>query len=76
MHETSYENPLIYDIAYKTTCAPKLLHIVFHKVDGYIRKYDSTKHLGLSHSDEKNERIFDKIRYLIMLNSNIIKIFS
>ena len=47
----------------------KPLHTIFDKADGYIRKYDTTKYLVLFHSDEKYERIFDWIRYLIMLKS-------
>ena len=76
LDEKSYENSLIYDMAYKTTFEPKLLGIIFHKVGGYIRKYDSTKHLEVTNSDYKNERIFDRIRYVIMLNSNISETYS
>ena len=45
----------------------KLLCITFDKLDGYIRKCDGTKYLALFHSNEKYERIFVRIRYLIML---------
>ena len=45
----------------------KPLHIIFDKVDGYIKKYDRTKYLALFHSDEKYERIFDRIKYLFIL---------
>ena len=45
-------------------------------MDEYTRKYDSTKCLILDHSDEKCERIFDSIRYDIMLKSNISDICS
>ena len=76
LDEKSYENSLIYDMAYKTTFEPKLLGIIFHKVGGYIRKYDSTKHLEVTNSDYKNERIFDRIRYVIMLNINISETHS
>ena len=43
----------------------------FDKVDECIRKYDGTKYLTLFHSHEKYERLFDRIRYLIMFKSNI-----
>ena len=45
--------------------------VFFDKVDGCIRKYDGTKYLALFHSHEKYERLFDRIRYLIMFKSNI-----
>ena len=32
-----------------------------------VRKYDGTKYLALFHSDKNYERIFDIIRYLIVL---------
>ena len=46
----------------------KALCIIFDKVDGYIRKYDRTKILGLFHSNEKLEKVFDKIGYPAMLD--------
>ena len=48
-----------------------LLCIIFDKVDRYIRKYDRTKYLRLFHSDEKNKEIFNRVRYSLMLKSNI-----
>ena len=36
----SYENVLIFDVTYKTLYHTKLLHIVFDKVDGHVRKYE------------------------------------
>ena len=44
--------------------SPKLLHIRFDKIDGFIRIYDGTRHLGLSGS-EKYDAIYNRIRYLI-----------
>ena len=41
------------DVAYKTLYGAKPLHIIFNKVDGYIRKHDKPKYLLLFHSDEK-----------------------
>ena len=38
-----------------------------------FKKNDKTKYLALFHSDEKYERIFDRIRYL---KSNISDIYS
>ena len=52
------------------------LRIIVDKVDGYIRKNDSTKCLALFHSNQKYARIFDRVRYLIMLKSNISDIYS
>ena len=37
---------------------------------------DSTKYQALFHSDEKYERISDRIRYFIMLKSNISDVYS
>ena len=70
MDKKSYEDFLINDVAYKTSYGAKPSHIIFDIVDEYIRKYDETKYLALFHSDEQHERIFDRIRYLIMLKSN------
>ena len=64
------------NFAYKTQYAAKPLHIIFDKVDGYIRKYDSTKYIELFYSDEKHERMFDRISYLIMLARNISEVYS
>ena len=52
------------------------MYFFFDKVDEYVRTYDSTKHLELFYSDEKSERIFDRISYLIMLKSNISEVHS
>ena len=75
LDEKSYKNFLIY-VAYETLYGVRPLHIIFEKVDGYIRKYDGTKYLALFHSDESYERIFDKIRYPVMLKSNISDVSS
>ena len=42
LDEKSYENILIYNVAYKTTYGAKPLRIILDKVDEYIRKYDTT----------------------------------
>lgn len=54
----------------------KPLRIIFNKSDRYIRKYDRSKYLGLFPSDEKYERILDKIMYLIVLERNIPDVYS
>ena len=46
------------------------------EVDGYIRKNDRTKYLGLFHSDEIYDQIFYRIRYLIMLKINVSDVCS
>ena len=55
LDEKSCENILIY-VAHKTPqnipYSEKPWHITFNKVEGYIKKYDSTKYLALFHSDE------------------------
>ena len=61
---------------HKKLYSAKLLRIIFDRVDGYIRKYDGTKYLVLFHFDVTYKRIFDKIRYLIMLKSNISDVYS
>ena len=76
MIEKSYENILIYNVVFKTLYGAKPLRIVFNKIDGYTRKYDSTKYLALFHCDEKNERIFDRRSYSNMLKSNISDVCS
>ena len=53
-----------------------MVHIIFDKIDGYLRKYDSTNPLALFHYDGKHERISDRIRYLIMLKSNTLDFSS
>ena len=50
--EKSHENTLIYDISYKTLNGPKLLHIRFHKIDGFIRIYDELDNITLSGSEK------------------------
>ena len=50
--------------------------LFFDKVDGYIRKYYRTKYLGSFHPDEKYERIFHMIGYVIMLKCNISDVYS
>ena len=65
-----FENILIYDTVYKTSYGVKALHIIFDKIDGYIKKYNKNKYLALFHSNETYERMLNKITCLIMLESN------
>ena len=69
INEKSYENILIYNVVHKTLYGAKSLRIIFDKVDGYIRKNDNFKYVALF--DIKYKVIFDRIRYPIMLKSNI-----
>ena len=63
---------LIHDAAYKTLNGVKPSCIMYflsiEKVNGNIRKHDSTKHLAYFYCTEKYEIIFDSIIYLAMLN--------
>ena len=68
-------NTLIY-VACKPQYGAKLLRIIFDKVDEYIRKYDRTKYLTLFYSNERWKRNLDRIRYIIMLKSNISDVYS
>ena len=45
------------------------------KIDGHIRKSDKNKYLGFFNFDRKYEIIFNRIRYLIMLQSNTSDIY-
>ena len=58
LDEKYYEHVLIYHAAYKTPWSEKPLHIIFDRVDGYIRKQDKTEYLALFHSDEKYDIVF------------------
>ena len=53
----------------------KVFAYTFNKADGYIIKYDGTEYLASFHPNETNETIFDRIRYLILLKSNILGAF-
>ena len=52
------------------------LHNISDKVDRYIRKKSGANYLALFHPDKKYERVFNRIRYLIMLKSNISDNYS
>ena len=75
LDEKSYINILICDVAYKAPNGGKPLGITFDKVEGYSRKNDGTKYLVLFRSDEKYDRIYHRIIYLITKKSNITDIY-
>ena len=73
IYENLCENILFYNVAYKTLYGTKLLRVIFDKVDEYIRKCDCMTYLALFHSNEKYKKIFDRIRYLIILEKCLYK---
>ena len=73
--KNSPENILIYEISCKTLIDAKVLRIRFDKIDGFNRIYDGPRYLTLFGS-EKDNAIYDKIRYLISLKGGITYIFS
>ena len=70
----SNENVLVYNISSKNVI-PKPLRIRFDKIDGFIRVYDGTRYLVLF-GGEKNDSIYNRIRYLISVKSGITYIIS
>ena len=74
LNEKSYENILIYDVAYKNLIGVKPLCIMFDKVHRFIRDYDGTKYVVLF-DHEKYNAIFDRIRHLIGLSRSITYVF-
>ena len=74
INEKLHKNSLVYNISYKTLIGWKPLRNRFDKINGFIRIYDGTRYLTLFGS-EKYHAIYDKIRYLISLKSNITYIF-
>ena len=48
----------------------------FNKLDRHIGKFNKTKYIPLTHSNEKYNKMFNRIRYLIMLKSNISNVVS
>ena len=67
LDEKPFEFFLFYDNGHKTLCSVKSLHSIFDKLDGFIKKYDRTKYLGLFFPVEMCEGICGRIR----LKSNI-----
>ena len=64
LYEKSFENISIYGISYKTFMDANSLHIVFDKVDGFIKVYDETRYL-LLFGPKRYNVIYDRIRYLV-----------
>ena len=73
--EKWHKNILVYEILYKTLIDPKLLHIRFDEIDGFIWIYDRNRHLKLF-GWERYETIYNRIRYLMILKRSITYIFS
>ena len=59
LDEKSFENILIYDVAYKVSYDAKSLRIIFDKVDTCIRKYDRTNCLLLFHAENMREYLME-----------------
>ena len=68
--EKSCENILVYNILYRSLIDSRPLRIRFDKIDGFITIYDGTRYLVLFRS-EKYGSIYDRIRYLSKLKSDI-----
>ena len=73
--EKSYKNILSYNISYKSLSDYKPFRIRVDKIDVFIRVYDGTRYLVLFGS-EKYDSIYDRIRYLISVKSDITSIIS
>ena len=63
---------MIYDISYKLLIGTKPLRIIFNKVDEIIKYYDGTKYLIALFSFQKYYAIFNRMRYFISLESDIL----
>ena len=75
MDERSYKNILIYGILCKNLIGAKPLHIMFNKVDEFIRVYDGTRYLVLF-GPEKSDAIYNRIKYVISQKNGITFVFS
>ena len=62
LDEKSYKNILIYEVLYQTLIGTKPLHIIFDKIDEFIRDNNGTKYLVLFGLDRIK---YDRIKYLI-----------
>ena len=71
----SYENILVYSISYKILIDSEPLHIIFDKIDGFIRVYNGTCYLVLFRS-EKYYSIYERIKYFNSHNYAAIKVDS
>ena len=70
----SYKNTLTYNFSYKILIGAKTLRIRFDKINGSISIYDESRYLVLL-GPKKYDLIYDRIRYLIGLKSNIKYVF-
>ena len=61
---------MVYYISYKTFIVVKPLRFRFDKIDGFIRVYDRTRYLFFF-GGEKNNFIYNRIRYLIGVKRDI-----
>ena len=50
--EKSKDNILVHNISYKNLIDAEPFHIIFNKLDGFIRVYDGTKYLTLFGSEK------------------------
>ena len=73
--EKSYKNILVYNMSYKILIGAKPLRIRFNEVGGFIRIFDGTRYLVLF-GPEECDVIFNRIRYLIGVNSSITYVIS
>ena len=65
----------MYDISYKIfKISSKTLHIIFDNIEGIVRICDGTRYLTLFGST-RYYAIYNRIKYLISLKSNITCIF-
>ena len=75
LDEEQYGNILVYNFLHKTLIGAKPLRIRFDKIYGFIRVYDGTRYTVLF-GPEKHNDIFNRIRYLIGVKSDIMYAFS
>ena len=54
LYKNLQENILIYGISWKSLNSAKALHIMFDKVNRFIRDYNGTKYLALFGSEKYN----------------------
>ena len=65
----------MYRVTCKTSPVEKSLCFNFDEVDGCIEKRGRDQHLPLFQPNEKYERLFDRIKYLISQKNNISDVY-
>ena len=70
-----YKNISIYNVSHKTSIESKNLRIRFNNINRFIVIYDGTRYL-VSLGPEKDDTIYNRIRYLISLKKDITYTFS